>query len=58
MQFFSNTSHRTLDTIECNNHKINSTNSIKFLGITIESTLTWKEHIDYVNLKLNSLDLY
>jgi hypothetical protein len=44
-----------LDTTECNNHKINSTNSITFLGIIIESSLTWKQHIDYINLKLNSL---
>jgi hypothetical protein len=29
-----------LDTTECNNHKINSINSIKFVGIIIESTLT------------------
>ena len=55
MQFFPNTSHRTLDTTEFNNYKINSTNSIKFLGIIIESSLTWKEHIDYINSKLNSL---
>jgi hypothetical protein len=55
MHFFSNTSHRTLDTIESNNYKINSTNYIKFFGIIIEPSLTWKEHIDYTNSKLNSL---
>ena len=33
-----------------------STNSIKFLGIITESSLTWKKkHIDYINSKLNSL---
>jgi hypothetical protein len=37
MQFFPNTGHRTLGTIVFNTYKINSTNSIKFLGIIIES---------------------
>jgi hypothetical protein len=35
--------------------KINFTNSIKFLGIIIESSLTWKKRIDYTNAKLHSL---
>jgi hypothetical protein len=55
MQFLPNVSHQPLDTIVANNCKINFTNSIKFLGVIIESSLTWKEHIDYINLKLNSL---
>jgi hypothetical protein len=55
MQFLPNTSHQSLDTIEFNTYKINSTNSIKFLGIIIESSLTWKEHVDCINSKLNSL---
>jgi hypothetical protein len=55
MQFSSNFSNRTLDAIESNDYKINFTHSIKFLGIIIESSLTWKEHIDYINSKLNSL---
>jgi hypothetical protein len=38
-----------------NTCKINYTNSFKFLGVIIESSLTWKEHIDYINLKLKSL---
>jgi hypothetical protein len=40
---------------EINTCKINYTNSFKFLAIIIESSLTWKEHTDYINLKLNSL---
>jgi hypothetical protein len=55
MQFSSNFSYRTLDAIESNGYKINFTNSIKFLGIIIESSLTWKKHSDYINSKLNSL---
>jgi len=55
MQFSSNINYRsTLNTqsIDC---KFNYTNSIKFLGIIIESSLTWKKHIDYINSKLNLL---
>jgi hypothetical protein len=54
MQFSSTTGHRTLDTTEFNKNIINS-DSIKFLGIIIESSLTWRKHIDYINSKLNSL---
>jgi len=32
-----------------------STNSTKFLGIIIKSSLTWKKFIDHINSKLNSL---
>jgi hypothetical protein len=46
MQFSSNFSYRNLDATESDDYKINFTNSIKFLGIIIESSLTWKEHID------------
>jgi len=55
MLFSSNISYRsTVNTlsIDC---KINLTNSIKFFGIIIESSLTWNKHIDHINSKLNSL---
>jgi hypothetical protein len=55
MQFFPNILHQPLDTIEFHTCKMNFTNSFKFLGVIIESSLTWKEHIDYIHLKLNSL---
>jgi hypothetical protein len=55
MQFFPNISHQPLDTTEFNTCKINFINSFKFLGVIIESSLTWKEHFDYINLRLNSL---
>jgi hypothetical protein len=32
-----------------------TTNSTKFLGVVIESTLAWKEHAEHLNSKLNSL---
>jgi hypothetical protein len=54
LQFSSDFSYRTLDGIESDDYKINF-NSIKFLGIIIESSLTWIEHIDYINSKSNSL---
>jgi hypothetical protein len=34
--------------------EINSMNTVKFLGLIIESTLTWKEHITYIATKLSS----
>ena len=55
MRFFPNTNKMTVDTIDINTYKIDSVNSTKFLGIIIESTLAWKEHIDHINSKLNSL---
>jgi hypothetical protein len=45
----------TLDTNDVNADKINFTNSSKFLGIVIESTLAWKEHTEHLNSELNSL---
>ena len=36
-------------------YNIHQTDAMKFLGLTIESTLTWRKHIDRINSKLNSL---
>jgi hypothetical protein len=47
--------HQRLDAIEHNSNKVNVVNSIQFLGIIIDSSLTWREHTDYINSKLNSL---
>jgi len=55
MQFSSNTNFRSKVNTKSIVCKINYTKCIKFLGIIIESSLTWKNHIDYVNSKLNSL---
>jgi hypothetical protein len=33
---------------------INNTNSTKFLDLTLDSTLSWKTHIDQLSSKLNS----
>jgi hypothetical protein len=34
---------------------VNIVNPTKFLGIIIDSSLTWREHTEYINSKLNSL---
>jgi len=36
-------------------YNIHQTDAMKFLGVTSESTLTWRKYIDYINSKLNSL---
>jgi hypothetical protein len=33
---------------------INNTSSTKFLGLTLDSTLSWKTHTDQLSSKLNS----
>jgi hypothetical protein len=48
-------SHERMNFIEHNANKISAVNSIKFLGVIIDSSLTWKEHTDHINSKLNSL---
>jgi len=55
MQFSSNISYRSLINIQSIDSKINLTNSLKFLGIVVVSSLTWKKYIDYINSKLISL---
>ena len=55
MQFSSNTSCKSPVNSQSIGCKINFTNSNKFLGIMIESSLTWRKHIDYTNSKLHSL---
>ena len=55
MQFSSNTSCKSPVNPQSIGCKINFTNSTKFLGIMIESSLTWRKHIDYTNCKLHSL---
>ena len=38
--------------ISINNHLIVQNDSVKFLGVYIDSRLTWKTHIAYVSSKL------
>jgi glycerol-3-phosphate O-acyltransferase len=43
MQFSSNISYRSMVDTQSIDCKINLTSSIKFLGLTIESSLAWKK---------------
>ena len=38
--------------LKINNNLIKRVNSIKYLGVLIDSKLSWSEHVDYLNLKL------
>ena len=38
--------------LKLNNNLIKRVNSIKYLRILIDSTLSWSEHVDYLNLQL------
>jgi hypothetical protein len=37
-----------------NNNHITSIQSVKFLGLIIDNTVSWKAHIDYLRTKLSS----
>jgi len=55
MQFSSNIYDQSPDNTQVGNHRISLRNSFKFLGIAIESSLTWRIHTEQINSKLNSL---
>ena len=55
MRFVSNDNHRDLAITRLRDYNIHQTDAMKFLGVTIESTLTWRKRIHYINSKLNSL---
>ena len=38
--------------LKINNNFIKRVNSIKYLGVLIDSKLSWSEHLDYLNLQL------
>ena len=38
--------------LKINNNLIKRVNSIKYLGVLIDSKLSWSEHVDYLNLQL------
>lgn len=40
--------------ISCENNAIDEVNNIKFLGITIDKNLSWKHHINVLNIRLCS----
>ena len=40
--------------INYNNNHISNTQSIKFLGLVLDTNITWRNHIDYLHTKLGS----
>jgi len=53
MQFITKNKFLNKINIEHGNKMILQANFVKFLGITIDNTLSWKQHIDTVTPKLN-----
>jgi len=53
MQFITKNKFLNKTNIEHDNKMILQTNFVKFLGITTDNTLSWKQHIDTAAPKLN-----
>ena len=54
LQFRLNNSHEINIKISCDNKLIKETKSTKFLGLDIDSSLYWKNHIDHMMFKLDT----
>jgi hypothetical protein len=54
MQFLTKTNQDINLHINFNNNQTEMTLNIKFLGLIIDNTLSWKDHIDYILPKLSS----
>jgi len=54
MQFITKNKFLNKINIKHDNKMILQTNFVKFLGITIDNTLNWKQHIDTIIPKLNN----
>jgi len=53
LQFVTKTDHAINMQVLFGNRKIATTQSLKFLGLTINTTLTWKHHIFELTSRLN-----
>ena len=53
LQFRPKNSHEINIKISCDNKLIKETKNIKFLGLDIDSSLSWKNHIDQMMIKLS-----
>jgi len=55
MQFITKNKFLNEIYIEHDNKMILWTNFVKVLGITVDNTLSWKQHIDTITPKLNNV---
>jgi hypothetical protein len=53
LQFITKTDHENNKQVSFVNRKIATAQSLKFLGLTIDTTLTWKHHIGELPSRLN-----
>jgi hypothetical protein len=54
MQFVTNTSSLIVLHVMCKNKEIANTCNTKFLGLTLDSTFPWKNHVDTIVPKFSS----
>jgi hypothetical protein len=53
LQFLTKNSHEINIKVSYENNKIDNTHNIKFLGLLVDTALSWKNHIDQLVSKLN-----
>jgi hypothetical protein len=53
LQFLTKNSHEIDIQVSYDNNKIDNTHNIKFLGLIVDTSLSWKNHIDQLVCKLN-----
>jgi len=54
LQFRPKSSYENNIKVSCDNKLIKETKSTKFLGLDIDSSLSWKNHIDHMMIKLST----
>jgi hypothetical protein len=54
LQFRTKNSHEINIKIRCDNKQIKNMKNIRFLGLDIDSSLPWKDHIDQMMFKIGS----
>jgi hypothetical protein len=53
LKFLTKNSHQIDIQVSYENNKIDNTHNIKFLGLKVDTSLSWKNHIDQLACKLN-----
>jgi hypothetical protein len=54
LEFFTKHSITTTDLIQYNNNNLTTSTHVKFLGLIVDSTLSWNQHIDLVSKRLST----